>query len=205
MNKALRIGLTGGIACGKTVISDTFKELGVPVIDTDIISREVTTPNSQALSELVKTFSKNILNDDGSLNRRALRLIVFNDKTGEALKRLNNIMHPAIINRLQELYLKQTFPYVVFVVPLLFEHNLEYLCDRILVCDASEEVQLQRLTLRDNIDINTAKAMLKSQVSRETRRQKAHDLIESDTMSIEKMRQTVIKLHEKYLNLAKQS
>ena len=114
-------------------------------------------------------------------------------------------MHPAIINRLQELYLKQTFPYVVFVVPLLFEHNLEYLCDRILVCDASEEVQLQRLTLRDNIDINTAKAMLKSQVSRETRRQKAHDLIESDTMSIEKMRQTVIKLHEKYLNLAKQS
>lgn len=205
MNKALRIGLTGGIACGKTVISDTFKELGVPVIDTDIISREVTTPNSQALSELVKTFSKNILNDDGSLNRRALRLIVFNDKTGEALKRLNNIMHPAIINRLQELYLKQTFPYVVFVVPLLFEHNLEYLCDRILVCDASEEVQLQRLTLRDNIDINTAKAMLKSQVSRETRRQKAHDLIESDTMSIEKMHQTVIKLHEKYLNLAKQS
>ncbi len=205
MDKALRIGLTGGIACGKTVISDTFKELGVPVIDTDIISREVTTKNSQVLSELVNTFGKNILNADGSLDRRALRLIVFNDKTGSALKILNNIMHPAIINRLQELYLKQTFPYVIFVVPLLFEHKLEYLCDRILVCDASEEVQLQRLTLRDNIDINTAKAMLKSQVNRETRRQKAHDLIESDTMSIEKMRQTVIKLHEKYLNLAKQS
>lgn len=205
MDKALRIGLTGGIACGKTVISDTFKELGVPVIDTDIISREVTTKNSQVLSELVNTFGKNILNADGSLDRRALRLIVFNDKTGSALKILNNIMHPAIINRLQELYLKQTFPYVIFVVPLLFEHKLEYLCDRILVCDASEEVQLQRLTLRDNIDINTAKAILKSQVNRETRRQKAHDLIESDTMSIEKMRQTVIKLHEKYLNLAKQS
>lgn len=205
MDKALRIGLTGGIACGKTVISDTFKELGVPVIDTDIISREVTTKNSQVLSELVNTFGKNILNADGSLDRRTLRLIVFNDKTGSALKILNNIMHPAIINRLQELYLKQTFPYVIFVVPLLFEHKLEYLCDRILVCDASEEVQLQRLTLRDNIDINTAKAMLKSQVNRETRRQKAHDLIESDTMSIEKMRQTVIKLHEKYLNLAKQS
>ena len=205
MDKALRIGLTGGIACGKTVISDTFKELGVPVIDTDIISREVTTKNSQVLSELVNTFGKNILNADESLDRRALRLIVFNDKTGSALKILNNIMHPAIINRLQELYLKQTFPYVIFVVPLLFEHKLEYLCDRILVCDASEEVQLQRLTLRDNIDINTAKAMLKSQVNRETRRQKAHDLIESDTMSIEKMRQTVIKLHEKYLNLAKQS
>lgn len=205
MGKALRIGLTGGIACGKTVVSDTFKELGVPVIDTDIISREVTTPNSQALSELVKTFSKNILNADGSLNRRALRLIVFNDKTGTALKKLNDIMHPAIIHRLQDLYLQQTFPYVIFVVPLLFEHRLEYLCDRILVCDASEEVQLQRLTLRDNIDMDTAKAMLKSQASRETRRQKAHDLIESDTMSIEKMRQTVIKLHEKYLNLAKQS
>ena len=168
MDKALRIGLTGGIACGKTVISDTFKELGVPVIDTDIISREVTTKNSQVLSELVNTFGKNILNADGSLDRRALRLIVFNDKTGSALKILNNIMHPAIINRLQELYLKQTFPYVIFVVPLLFEHKLEYLCDRILVCDASEEVQLQRLTLRDNIDINTAKAMLKSQVNRET-------------------------------------
>lgn len=205
MGKALRIGLTGGIACGKTVVSDTFKELGVPVIDTDIISREVTTPNSQALSELVKTFSKNILNADGSLNRRALRLIVFNDKTGTALKKLNDIMHPAIIHRLQDLYLQQTFPYVIFVVPLLFEHRLEYLCDRILVCDASEEVQLQRLTLRDNIDMDTAKAMLKSQASRETRKQKAHDLIESDTMSIEKMRQTVIKLHEKYLNLAKQS
>lgn len=205
MVRALRIGLTGGIACGKTVISDTFKELGVPVIDTDIISREVTMPNSQALSDLTKVFSKDILNADGSLNRRSLRMIVFNDKTGTALKKLNEILHPAIINRLQELYLQQNYPYVVFVVPLLFEHKLEYLCDRILVCDASEEVQLQRLTSRDNIDTNTAIAMLKSQVNRDERRQKAHDLIESDTMSIEKMRQTVIKLHEKYLNLAKQS
>lgn len=205
MTKALRIGLTGGIACGKTVISDTFKELGVPIIDTDVISREVVMPKMPVLNQLKAAFGEEIITATGELDRRALRLLVFSDKSGAKLKILNDIMHPAIIGRLQELYLQQSYPYVVFVVPLLFEHKLEYLCDRILVCDAKEEVQLERLTVRDKIDLNTAKAMLKSQVSRAERRQKAHDLIESDLLTIEKMRQSVIKLHEKYLYLAKQS
>ncbi len=205
MTKALRIGLTGGIACGKTVISDTFKELGVPIIDTDVISREVVMPTMPALNQLKAAFGEEIITATGELDRRALRLLVFSDKSGAKLKILNDIMHPAIIGRLQELYLQQSYPYVVFVVPLLFEHKLEYLCDRILVCDAKEEVQLERLTVRDKIDLNTAKAMLKSQVSRAERRQKAHDLIESDLLTIEKMRQSVVKLHEKYLYLAKQS
>lgn len=205
MTKALRIGLTGGIACGKTVISDTFKELGVPIIDTDVISREVVMPKMPALNQLKAAFGEEIITVTGELDRRALRLLVFSDKSGAKLKILNDIMHPAIIGRLQELYLQQSYPYVVFVVPLLFEHKLEYLCDRILVCDAKEEVQLERLTVRDKIDLNTAKAMLKSQVSRAERRQKAHDLIESDLLTIEKMRQSVVKLHEKYLYLAKQS
>lgn len=205
MTKALRIGLTGGIACGKTVISDTFKELGVPIIDTDVISREVVMPTMPALNQLKEAFGEEIITATGELDRRALRLLVFSDKSGAKLKILNDIMHPAIIGRLQELYLQQSYPYVVFVVPLLFEHKLEYLCDRILVCDAKEEVQLERLTVRDKIDLNTAKAMLKSQVSRAERRQKAHDLIESDLLTIEKMRQSVVKLHEKYLYLAKQS
>jgi dephospho-CoA kinase len=205
MTKALRIGLTGGIACGKTVISDTFKELGVPIIDTDVISREVVMPKMPALNQLKAAFGEEIITATGELDRRALRLLVFSDKSGAKLKILNDIMHPAIIGRLQELYLQQSYPYVVFVVPLLFEHKLEYLCDRILVCDAKEEVQLERLTVRDKIDLNTAKAMLKSQVSRAERRQKAHDLIESDLLTIEKMRQSVVKLHEKYLYLAKQS
>ena len=205
MTKALRIGLTGGIACGKTVISDTFKELGVPIIDTDVISREVVMPKMPALNQLKEAFGEEIITATGELDRRALRLLVFSDKSGSKLKILNDIMHPAIIGRLQELYLQQSYPYVVFVVPLLFEHKLEYLCDRILVCDAKEEVQLERLTVRDKIDLNTAKAMLKSQVSRAERRQKAHDLIESDLLTIEKMRQSVVKLHEKYLYLAKQS
>ena len=205
MTKALRIGLTGGIACGKTVISDTFKELGVPIIDTDVISREVVMPKMPALNQLKAAFGEEIITATGEFDRRALRLLVFSDKSGAKLKILNDIMHPAIIGRLQELYLQQSYPYVVFVVPLLFEHKLEYLCDRILVCDAKEEVQLERLTVRDKIDLNTAKAMLKSQVSRAERRQKAHDLIESDLLTIEKMRQSVVKLHEKYLYLAKQS
>ena len=202
MTKALKICLTGGIACGKTVISNAFKNLGVPVIDTDEISREVTAKNSPLLDKLAKAFGQSIITKEGLLDRRALRLIVFNDKSGENLNKLNSIMLKAIIDRLLEIYDKQTAPYVIFVIPLLFEHHLEHLCDRVLVIDVNEKTQLERLQTRDKIDLNTALGMLKSQVDRKTRRQKADDLIETDALSIEKRLHSVLKLHEKYLDLA---
>ena len=200
---AYRIGLTGGIACGKTVVSRAFADLGVPVIDTDELSREVVERGSPLLARLAEAFGEDILRGDGTLDRRALRLKVFSgERREELLPRLNALMHPAIIEALQARYRAVSFPYVVIVIPLLFEHHLEGLCDRVLVVDAREQTQLARLTERDGIDPETAASMIASQVSRACRRGRADDLIESDRLSIEETRQTVIKLHGQYLDLA---
>ncbi len=114
-------------------------------------------------------------------------------------------MHPAIIDRLNEEYLKSDFPYVIFVIPLLFEHNLEKLCDRILVIDVDEKIQLERLTTRDKVSMKTALSMVKSQVDRQTRRSKANDLIDTSSISLLDLSNSVLKLHKQYLDLANRS
>ncbi len=203
--KTLRIGLTGGIACGKTVVSDLFKSHGVPIIDTDIIARQVVEKGSKVLKKLTEEFGQDILTEEGSLDRRCLRLKVFDKENSNNLKKLNEIMHPAIIDRLNEEYLKSDFPYVIFVIPLLFEHNLEKLCDRILVIDVDEKIQLERLTTRDKVSMKTALSMVKSQVDRQTRRSKANDLIDTSSISLLDLSNSVLKLHKQYLDLANRS
>lgn len=200
MHLPLKIALTGGIACGKTVISDFFKELKIPVIDTDVIARQVVDRGSATLLELVRTFGDEILCTDGTLDRRVLRIKVF-DKP-EELEKLNSIMHPAIhreMNR-QLALMDKTVPYAIIVVPLLFELHWEVLFDRVIVADANTNTQLNRLILRDNIDEQTAKKMIDSQVSREVRRALGHDLIETDRLTMQEIQHVVIKLHQRYVN-----
>ncbi len=197
----LSIVLTGGIACGKTAISDNFKKLEVPVFDTDVISRELTAKAQPLLIELEKTFGADIINSNGELNRRSLRLKVFGDD--KALAKLNQITHPAIMNELRHRINECQAPYAIAVIPLFFEGKNQDIADRVLVADVNEHTQLQRLMQRDNIDEQTARNMIASQVSRQYRREHADDLIETDHTTLEEIGEAVIKLHRFYLTLNK--
>ena len=194
--KTLCVVLTGGIACGKTGISDQFKALGVPVFDTDLISRELCNIGQPLLKELALAFGNDVLKDDGSLNRRALRLKVFGND--EALTKLNAITHPAIMKELKARIAQSTAAYVIAVIPLFFEGTNQNIADRILVADANEQTQLKRLIERDHVSEQTAQAMIASQVSRKIRRKYADDLIETDRLSLSEIKDTVIKLHKIY-------
>ena len=196
----LRIGVTGGIACGKTATSNVFRSLGITVIDADIIARKVVEPGSKLLCELVKIFGNDILNPDGSLNRKRLRDLVFSDK--KALAALNALMHPAIHAELERQANLASSVYTVLVIPLLFEHHLESFVDRILVLDVKEETQIKRVMERDGSSREIAKEILKNQISREKRRELADDLIETDGLLLSELKELVLNLHTKYLQLA---
>ena len=196
----LRIGVTGGIACGKTAASNVFRSLGITVIDADIIARQVVEPGSKLLPKLVEIFSDDILNKDGSLNRKRLREIVFSDK--KALAALNAMIHPAIHAELERQANLATSAYTVLVIPLLFEHHLESFVDRILVLDVKEETQIKRVMERDGSSREIAKEILKNQISREKRRELADDLIETDGLLLSELKELVLNLHKKYLQLA---
>lgn len=200
LHHPLRIGITGGIACGKTAASSVFKDLGITVIDSDIIARKVVEPGSKLLPKLIDTFGKEILTDDGFLNRKRLREIVFSDP--KALASLNALIHPAIHAELEKQADKASSAYTVLVIPLLFEHHLENFVDRILVLDVKEETQIERVMKRDGSSREIALEILKNQVSREKRRELADDLIETDGLSLSELKELVLNLHKKYLKLA---
>lgn len=196
----LRIGLTGGIACGKTAASNFFKAEGICVIDADVIAREVVAKGSPLLAKISAIFGTHILNSDGTLNRKELRNIVFSDK--EALLKLNTLIHPAIHEELERQANLATSAYCVLVIPLLFEHKLTAFVDRILVLDVKEETQIKRVCQRDGSSPEIAKEILKNQVSRNTRRELADDLIETDGLELTELKKLVLNLHQKYLQLA---
>ena len=197
------IGLTGGIACGKSAIVSLFSKLEVPIVDADLIARDVVMPGSLLLLKLEETFGSDIINEDGSLKRKRLREIVFDNHNPTFVARLNAIMQPAIKAKLEETVLSYSVPYVIAVIPLLIEQHLEHLVDRILVVDVDPKLQLQRLMLRDSIDEKLAQSMIESQINRETRIAKADDLIESDDSPLDQKYDVVVKLHKTYLELAK--
>ena len=200
LHHPLRIGITGGIACGKTAASSVFKDLGITVIDSDIIARKVVEPGSKLLPKIIDTFGKELLTDDGFLNRKRLREIVFSDP--KALAFLNALIHPAIHAELEKQADKASSAYTVLVIPLLFEHHLENFVDRILVLDVKEETQIERVMKRDGSSREIALEILKNQVSREKRRELADDLIETDGLSLSELKELVLNLHKKYLKLA---
>ena len=198
----LKIALTGGIACGKSSVSQIFKEMGVPIIDLDVIAREVVEPNTQGLTELVSNFGDGILNADKTLNRQSLRQQLFEHPSKQQL--IEEILHPKILEKMQRDIENLNTQLVIIEVPLLVEQNLSHLFDRAIVVDCSEQNQLKRLLQRENIDENLAKTMISAQASREQRLELGEkistDVIEnnSDILSLE---QKVKSLAQQLLDL----
>jgi len=176
----LRIALTGGIASGKTTIAKIFETIGAPVIDTDAIAREIVAPGQPLLEEVFRVFGADLRRADGSLDRAALRERVFLDP--DLRRRLEAITHPAIDAAMQQRMatLPEGAPYVLLVIPLLLEAGWQDRVDRVLLVDCPETLQVQRLIARDGIDADTAWRMVRSQASREARRQAADDVIGND-------------------------
>lgn len=198
--RPLRIGLTGGIACGKTTVADFFADLGAPIIDTDIIAREVVAPGSAALEEIRRTFGDTVFNDDGTLDRRAMRKLVFSD--GGKRRRLEGILHPRIRDLTIERATAVSYPYVIIVVPLLVESPLKEFVDRVLVVDCSEDVQLSRLVSRDADDEEQARRMIAAQASREERLAIADDVVLNEG-ALDDTRRRIATLHNEYLEMGR--
>ncbi len=193
-----RVGLTGGIACGKTTVADMFAALGAQIIDTDELARDVVEPGEPALESVIEHFGSTILDDDGRLDRRALRRLVFTDPEKRHL--LEQILHPAIRRRMIESSAIVRGPYQVLVIPLLVESHSGGHVDRVLVVDCDEEVQIRRLMNRDHESRETAEKMLAAQISRQDRLDHADDIIDGGS-KLESLQQRVKQLDQYYREL----
>ena len=173
----LRIGLTGGIASGKSTVAGLFAARGAAVLDTDVIARQVVEPGRPALGALARTLGGGILDGEGRLDRAELRRRLFDDA---ALRRdVEAILHPAIIAELERQALAARGPYQLFVIPLLVENRFMSIVDRVLVVDCPEEEQLRRLMARDGESRDSAERMLAAQATREQRLAAADDVIDN--------------------------
>lgn len=196
----LIIGLTGGIASGKSTAARRFAELGAGVIDTDALAREVLAPGSEGLSEVVRAFGADLLAPDGTLDRRALRALIFEDAKARA--QLETITHPRIRTLLQQRLTALDAPYAVVEVPLLIESGLHREVNRTLVVDCTEETQISRILQRDGETEASARAALAAQISRSERLRQADDIIENDGPP-SALEAAVTRLHSRYLQLAR--
>ena len=199
MGRRLRIGLTGGIASGKSTVARRFTELGIPVIDADEAARAVVAPGTPGLAQVIQRFGSRVLDAAGALDRRALRDLVFDDPGSR--RDLEAILHPLIRAVMEQNAESARGPYVVLDIPLLIEGGSRAQVDRILVVDVDEATQLQRLQTRDGSSPQQARAILASQASRAARLAAADDLV-SNTGSVTDLRQAVDGLHQQYLRLA---
>lgn len=195
----LTVALTGGIGCGKTTVCQLFKDLGTPIIDTDLIAHDLVKPGHDALNELVEFFGKEILLADGALNRKALANKTFHDKNKR--KYLESVLHPKIRQRVEKQINSLSSPYVIIAIPLLIETSQQSSYKRILVIDCDEKQQVIRTLERDNRSIEEVNSIIKIQVSRDKRLEYADDII-NNREDKEFLKQQVSKLHQKYLNLA---
>ena len=203
MTARLRIGLTGGIASGKSTVTQRFTELGVPVIDADVASRTVVEPGKPGLAQVVERFGPQVLDTEGRLDRRALRTVIFNDSASR--QALEAILHPLVRADMERQAASAQGPYVVMAIPLLIEGgNPHQRVDRVLVVDADEALQIQRVQMRDGASSEQARAILASQASREARLAAADDVL-SNTGSVAELRQAVDLLHKQYLQLSQTS
>ncbi len=197
--RPLRIGLTGGIASGKTTVASFFADLGVPVIDTDVIAREVVAKGAPALAQIRAEFGDDVFNDDGTLDRKAMRKLIFSDDSKR--RQLEGILHP----RIREATLIQaeavTDPYMIMVVPLLVESPMKEFMDRLLVVDCSEEIQLNRLLARDTENDEQARRIIAAQTSRNERLAIADDVVLNDA-GLDQTRTRIEALHKEYLELS---
>ena len=195
------LGLTGGIASGKSTVSSFFKEIGIEIIDADKIAREVSEQN-EVIDKLVEIFGEEILEKKTldkqgrrKIARKNLREIVFSNK--ENVKKINNIIHPRVIEVFEER--KKTNlanEIVIFDIPLLFEANLEYLCNKVIVVVANEKIQIERIKKRDGSSLETAKNIIGNQMS-SSKKCRLADYIISNDSSIEELKNQVVEVYEK--------
>ncbi|MFI4895190.1 MAG: dephospho-CoA kinase [Steroidobacterales bacterium] len=197
--RALHIGLTGGIASGKSTVAALFADQGVPILDADLIAREVLVPGSALLVQLFDRFGPGVRAPDGTLDRAALRRVVFAEP---ALRReLEALLHPAIRARTEQLAARLNGPYQLHVVPLLVETNAAARYDRVLVIDCPESLQWQRLRARPGLSEQEARAMIEAQASRTARLAAADDILLNDG-DLAALRPQVAALHARYLELS---
>lgn len=195
------VGLTGGIAAGKTTLGKLFAGLGVPVIDTDVISRKLLEPGELAYDQVCDHFGSAILGSNNAIDRAKLRQIVFSNSDEKTW--LEAMLHPLIFKRCQDAILEHRLAtYVLIVIPLLFETNFQALIDRILVIDCPPEIQLERLVKRDHIDETLALNMLAQQLSNSARLARAHDVVDN-SKNATNLESQVEALHQLYLQLSR--
>ena len=196
----LKIGLTGGIGCGKTSATNYFAKLGIPIIDADKISHTLVEPGMPALIQIRQTFGEETINDNGSLNRKVLRDIIFSDLVKK--KKLESILHPRVYAEMQRRVDRLHNIYVILSIPLLLETKMQNFVDRILIIDCSVKVQFERVKARDQLSNERIQSILDSQVSREQRLLSGDDIIDNSG-SITALEESLKKLHNLYISLSK--
>ena len=200
MSKSIKIGLTGGIASGKTTVSDFFKQFGTKVIDADVISHQVTKPGGTAFQEIISSFGSSVLDENGLINRKKMRKIIFNDVSKKEM--LERIIHPKVREEMFNLASQSNDHYLIVSVPLLVETGMNEMMDRTLVVDCSEETQIERLIHRDKITMGEAKSILRNQTNRSTRLKAADDLIVNEkNVTLNELEKEVLELNKRYSKL----
>lgn len=200
----LVVGLTGGVGCGKSTVAERMRALGVPVIDADDITRELSAPGSPVLAQIIDRFGPGVLRADGTLDRQALRRRIFSDAEGR--RHLEALLHPEVAKAIRhrvELLAHEGAPYCLVVVPLLIESGMEDLVDRILVVECTEPQQLERVSRRDGCRPEEVQAIIASQATPQQRCGKADEIIENRGSILELIAQ-VDAMHRRYLRLARE-
>ena len=201
MKRLLRVGLTGGIGSGKTTVKNFFDELGAPTIDADEISHRITKPGQAAFDEVVALFGKESLDETGNLDRKRLRALIFDEP--DLKQKLEAIIHPRVRAQIREFTDRVDYPYCIICIPLLLETGAQSTVDRVLVVDAPEELQVARVSLRDNAEERQTRSIIRSQAGREQRLDAAHDIIVNDG-NINDLKAQVENLHERYMMMGSQ-
>ncbi|MCJ2366568.1 dephospho-CoA kinase [Aeromonas dhakensis] len=196
------VAITGGIGSGKTTVANQFAELGIEVVDADIIAREVVEPGTPALAAIAAHFGADVIAPDGRLDRRQLRERVFTDPQAKGW--LNALLHPLIRSEMQRQCAAARSPYCLLVVPLLVENRLTALANRVLVIDVDEATQIERTCRRDGVSREQAEAILAAQASRTERLAAADDVLDNRNGTPEAIKSRIFALHETYLAFASQ-
>ncbi|MFV1467613.1 MULTISPECIES: dephospho-CoA kinase [Idiomarina] len=190
------VGVTGGIGSGKSAATAEFEKLGITVVDADVVARQVVMPGTPCLQAIAEHFGNQLLTEGGELNRKALRQRVFSNPREKEW--LNKLLHPAIRQELISQLEQADSPYVILSAPLLLENGLEKYCQRVLVVDVPESLQISRTIQRDDSPKKEVEAIMKAQLSRSERLEKANDVLNNDG-SLEQLKQQVLQLHQRYL------
>ena len=195
----LTVGLTGGIGCGKTTVTNLFIELGVSVIDADDIAHMLVRPGQPALQIIAEQFGSEFLLANGELSRDKLRSHIYNNPKDKT--KLESILHPLVFEKMQQELNKLDAPYGILSIPLLFETNFQHHVDYVVVIDCDESTQIERVKLRDNLPIEEVKSIISTQCTRAFRLEKADEIINNNG-PLETLAPQIERLHEKFLNIS---